>query len=218
MEALNDPVVAKRRSAMNGRRLAKSPLTWLAGLIVVYLGYPLVAFAVRLVRSPQRGFHAPGLFPALWVSVSGATISLALITLFGVPLAYKLARSTGRLAAVVGVVVQIPLALPPLMSGVLLVYLVGPYTFLGRLFDERLTNSMIGVVIAMSFVSAPFLIVAAKSSFAALDQGLLDVAATLGHSDVSRFFRVAVPARPATASAPACCSPGCGPLASTAPS
>ncbi len=79
------------------------------------------------------------------------------------------------------------------MSGVLLVYLVGPYTFLGRLFDEQLTDSMVGVVIAMSFVSAPFLIVAAKSSFAAVDQGLLDVAATLGHSDVSRFFRVAVP-------------------------
>jgi molybdate transport system permease protein len=162
-------------------------------LIVVYLGYPLAAFAVRFVTSPQRGFHVPGLFPALWVSIIGATIALALSTLFGVPLAFLLARSKGRFAAFVGLVVQIPLALPPLMSGIVLVYIVGPYTFLGQLFGRHLTDSMIGVVIAMTFVSSPFLIVAARAAFASIDQGLLDVAATLGHSEMSRFLRVAVP-------------------------
>ncbi|HUY16039.1 MAG TPA: ATP-binding cassette domain-containing protein [Acidimicrobiales bacterium] len=171
----------------------KSPLTWLGGLLVVYLGYPIAGFVVRLVTSRQRGFHAPGLFPALWVSVAGATMSLALVTLCGLPLAYVLARSKGRLGAVVGVLVQIPLALPPLMSGVVLVYLIGPYTFLGQHFGEHLTDSMVGVVIAMSFVSAPFLLVAARAAFSGVEQGMLDVARTLGYSDVSRFVRVAVP-------------------------
>jgi molybdate transport system permease protein len=166
---------------------------WLGGLLVVYLGYPIVGFVVRLVTSPQRGFHAPGLFSALWVSVAGATMALALVTLCGVPLAYVLARSKGRLAAVVGVLIQIPLALPPLMSGILLVYVIGPYTFLGQHFGEHLTDSMVGVVIAMSFVSAPFLVVAARAAFAGVDQGMLDVARTLGYSDFSRFARVAVP-------------------------
>ena len=178
---------------MTATRTLKSPLSWLGGLIVVYLGYPLAAFVVRFVTSPQRGFHVPGLFPALWVSISCATISLAIVTVLGVPLAFVLARSKGRVAAVVGMAVQIPLALPPLMSGIVLVYIVGPYTFLGRLFGGRLTDSMIGVVIAMTFVSSPFLIVAARAAFASVDQGLLDVAATLGHSDASRFLRVAVP-------------------------
>ena len=178
---------------MTVRRTLKSPLTWLGGILVVYLGYPIAGFVVRLVTSPQRGFHAPGLFAALWVSVAGATISLALVTLCGVPLAYVLARSKGRVAAVVGVLVQIPLALPPLMSGIVLVYLIGPYTFLGQLFGEHLTDSMVGVVIAMSFVSSPFLIVAARAAFSGVDQGLLDVARTLGYSDVSQFLRVAVP-------------------------
>jgi molybdate transport system permease protein len=175
-------------------RGARRPLVLLGGLLVAYLAVPLAAFVVRLVDSPRRGFHQAGLFPALWVSVSGATLSLALITLFGVPLAYVLARSKSRWAAVVCVVVQIPLAMPPLMSGIILVYVVGPYTFLGRLFDRRLTNSMAGVVIAMTFVAAPFLVVAARSAFAALDQGLFDVAATLGHGELGRFWRVAVPA------------------------
>ncbi len=178
---------------MTVRGTSKSPLTWLGGLLVLYLGYPIAGFVVRLVTSPQRGFHAPGLFPALWVSVAGATMSLALVTVCGVPLAYVLARSKGRLAAVVGVLVQIPLALPPLMSGIVLVYLIGPYTFLGRHFGEHLTDSMVGVVIAMSFVSSPFLIVAARAAFSGVDQGMLDVARTLGYSDTSRFLRVAVP-------------------------
>ncbi|HEY5104029.1 MAG TPA: ATP-binding cassette domain-containing protein [Acidimicrobiales bacterium] len=178
---------------MNSAAVVKSPLTWLGALLVVYLGYPLGAFVVRLITSPQRGFHVPGLFPALWVSISCATISLVLVTLLGVPLAYVLSRSSGPISTIISVIVQIPLALPPLMSGIVLVYLIGPYTFLGQLFGEHLTNSLVGVVIAMSFVSSPFLIVAARAAFASLDKGLLDVAATLGHSDVSRFLRVAVP-------------------------
>jgi molybdate transport system permease protein len=165
----------------------------LGGLLVVYLGYPLVAFVVRFIATPQRGFHVPGLFPALWVSVSGATISLAIVTVLGVPLAYLLARSSGPISTVVGTIVQIPLALPPLMSGIVLVYLIGPYTFLGQLFGEHLTQSFVGVVIAMSFVSSPFLIVASRAAFASLDRGMLDVAATLGHGDASRFVRVAIP-------------------------
>ncbi len=177
---------------MTSARAAR-PLHWLAGLITLYLAAPLVAFVVRFATTPQRGFHEAGLFPALWVSVSGATISLALITLLGVPLAYVLARSTSRLATVVGVLVQVPLAMPPLMSGIVLIYLVGPYTFLGRLFDRSLTNSSVGVVLAMTFVAAPFLVVAARAAFESVDQGLIDVAETLGHGEVSRFLRVAVP-------------------------
>jgi molybdate transport system permease protein len=78
------------------------------------------------------------------------------------------------------------------MSGIVLVYLIGPYTFLGQLFGEHLTQSFVGVVIAMSFVSSPFLIVASRAAFASLDTGMLDVATTLGHSDASRFLRVAI--------------------------
>jgi ABC-type Fe3+/spermidine/putrescine transport system ATPase subunit/ABC-type sulfate transport system permease component len=165
----------------------------LSGLIALYLAVPIAAFVVRFIAGPARGFHTAGLFPSLWMSVCCATISLALVTVFGVPLAFLLARSKSRFASFVSAVVLIPLALPPVMSGILLVYVVGPYTFLGKLFGGRLTDSMAGIVIAMTFCSAPFLIVAVRAAFISLDQGLLDVASTLGHGPVSRFVRVAVP-------------------------
>ena len=171
----------------------RSPLPLLGGLILVYLAVPLVAFAFRFLGSPHRGFDVPGLFPSLFVSLESATISLAFITLFGVPLAYVLARSPGRLTSLIGLVVLLPLALPPLMSGILLIYLVGPYTFLGELFGGRLTDSLAGIVLAQTFCAAPFLIVAARSAFGALDSATLDMAATLGHSEFSRFRHVALP-------------------------
>jgi molybdate transport system permease protein len=176
-----------------GRGFIKSPLPWLGGLIVLYLAIPVIGFVVRLVGAQNRGFANPGLFPSLFVSLESATISVALITLLGVPLAYVLARSAGRVASFVGLVVMLPLALPPLMSGILLVYLVGPYTYLGQLFNGHLTMSLTGVVLAQTFCAAPFLIVAARSAFGAVDGAMLDVASTLGHSEFSRFRRVALP-------------------------
>ncbi len=178
---------------MRGRR-ARGALPLLGSLLACYLLLPLAAFAVRLVASSHRGFHQPGLFPALYISAACATVSLALTSIFGIPLAYVLARSKSRVAKVVGILVQLPLALPPVMGGILLVYLVGPYTFIGEAFVGRLTDSMAGVVLAQSFVSAPFLVVAARAAFSSVEPALLDVAATLGHHETARFVKVALPA------------------------
>jgi ABC-type Fe3+/spermidine/putrescine transport system ATPase subunit/ABC-type sulfate transport system permease component len=175
------------------RGVIRGPLPWLAALIVVYLAVPVIAFAIRFVEAKNRGFGEPGLFPSFFVSLESATISLLIITLLGVPLSYLLARSRGPIASFIGVVVQLPLALPPLMSGILLIYVVGPYTYLGQLFDGRLTMSLMGIVLAQTFVAAPFLIVAARAAFSTVDPALLDVAATLGHSETARFRRVALP-------------------------
>ena len=121
-------------------KASRSPLTWLGGLLTLYLAVPLAAFLVRLAGSGERGFSTPGLWPALWVSVESATISMLLVALFGIPLAYWLAHSRSPLATVTGVLVLLPLALPPVMSGIVLIYLVGPYTFLGQLFNGGLTD------------------------------------------------------------------------------
>ncbi len=178
---------------MTNRASSRSPLPWLGGLLAVYLLLPLVAFVVRFAGSHDRGFATPGLWAAVATSTESATISTLLIAVFGIPLARWLARSDGRLGAITSVIVQLPLALPPVMSGILLIYLVGPYTTIGRFFGGRLTDSVVGVVIAQTFVAAPFLIIAARSAFAAIDPALDDLAATLGHRPLSRFLRVDLP-------------------------
>lgn len=166
---------------------------WLGGLLALYLLVPVLAFLVRLSHQAPLP-STPGLWDAVWVSSSSATISVLVIALAGIPLAYALAHSRSWIATAVGVAVYLPLALPPLMSGILLLFLVGPYTTVGRLFGGHLTGTLAGVVIAQSFVSAPFLIVAARSAFEAADPALEDVAATLGRRPLARFFQVSLPA------------------------
>ena len=173
-------------------RASRSPLTWLGGLLALYLVVPLVAFVVRLAAPGDRGFGVPGLWSAVEVSVVSATITSVLVALFGIPLANWLAKSRGPVAAVTGVLVELPLAIPPVTSGLLLIYLVGPYTTLGQFFHGALTDSLIGVVLAQTFVASPFLIVAARSAFAAIDPALDDLAATLGHRPLARFWRVSL--------------------------
>ena len=173
--------------------MTRTPLPWLGGLLVAYLLVPLVAFVARLPGTDPAGMAAPGVGDALVVSLITASIATVVVTVVGVPLGYLLANGRGRWTALVGVLIQLPLALPPLISGILLIFLVGPYTPLGRLFGGTLTDSMTGIVLAQVFVSAPFLVVSARAAFAAVNPALSDVAATLGHGPLVRALRVALP-------------------------
>jgi ABC-type Fe3+/spermidine/putrescine transport system ATPase subunit/ABC-type sulfate transport system permease component len=172
----------------------RSPLPWLGALLLVYLGAPVVYFLYRLATTPTRGFQDAGLFPAFWVSIQGATIATVVVAALGVPLAFFLARHRGPLVAVLGTLVMVPLAVPPVMSGILLLYVIGPYTPIGSFFGGHLTTSLLGVVLAQSFVAAPFLVVTTRAAFNAVDPTLRDAAATLGHGPLARFARVEMPA------------------------
>ncbi len=181
------------RLRRGGSSPLRTPLPWLAGLLLLYLLVPLVAFLARIPGTDPADMAAPGVGAALYISVVTASIATVVITVLGVPLGYLLAHSRSRTASVLGVLVQLPLALPPLMSGILLIFLVGPYGPFGELFGGELTDDMTGIVLAQIFVAAPFLVVAARAAFAAVDPALEDVAATLGHGAASRALRVALP-------------------------
>ena len=160
---------------------------------MLYLAAPLAVLMVHLVEGASSGLPTAGLISALVMSLITATVATAIITLFGVPLAWVLSQEHSRFWSAIGLLVQLPLAVPPLMSGILLIEVVGPYTLIGRLFNGALTDTPAGIVIAQTFVAAPFLVIAARSAFSAVPPEMLDVAATLGHSRWSRFTRVAVP-------------------------
>jgi molybdate transport system permease protein len=153
-----------------------------------------VAFAFRLGGSGDHGFGAPVLGAALRTSVLAATISTAIIAVLGVPFAYVLARSRSRVVALGGLLATLRLAIPPLMSGILLIYVVGPYSRLGGFANGRLTDSLAGIVLAQTFVAAPFLLVVARAAFASIDPALFDLAAGLGRRETYRFWHVALPA------------------------
>lgn len=169
------------------------PLRWLAGLLAIYLVAPLVAGAQQLGLADWSSVETDALIRASLISVASASVATIVIAIGGIPLGYVLARVPGRLMGAVGFLVQLPLALPPLTSGILLLFLIGYSAPIGRLFNGTLTDSFTGIVLAEVFVAAPFLIVAARSAFATMDHVLEGVAATLGRRPAQIFLRVSLP-------------------------
>jgi ABC-type Fe3+/spermidine/putrescine transport system ATPase subunit/ABC-type sulfate transport system permease component len=174
-------------------RRIPAPLPWLAGLLALYLIAPLIAGAQQAGLADWHSVDTEALLHASVVSIVSASVATLIIALGGIPLGYLLARLPGRAMATLGFLVQLPLALPPLASGVLLLFLVGYSAPIGRLTSGALTDSFAGIVVAEVFVAAPFLIIAARSAFAAMDPVLEDVAATLGRGPLYVFFHVTAP-------------------------
>jgi ABC-type sulfate transport system permease component len=174
-------------------RRSPATLAVLSGLLAIYLIAPFGAGLAQIGISDWGSTDLAGLASACVVSLGSATVATAMVAICGVPLGCFLARRSGRGMALLGFVVQLPLALPPLASGVLLLFLLGYSSPLGRLTDGALTDSFYGIVLAEAFVAAPFLIIAARSAFAAIGPVLEDVAATLGHLPWAVFLRVSLP-------------------------
>jgi ABC-type Fe3+/spermidine/putrescine transport system ATPase subunit/ABC-type sulfate transport system permease component len=168
-------------------------LAVLAALLAVYLIAPFLAGLGQIGLADWTSVDVTGLARAGAISVVSATLATVLVALGGIPLGYMLARVPGRGMALLGFIVQLPLALPPLSSGILLLFLLGYASPLGRLTNGALTDSFAGIVLAEAFVAAPFLIIAARSAFAGIDPVLEDVAATLGHRPLAVFRRVSLP-------------------------
>jgi ABC-type sugar transport system ATPase subunit/ABC-type sulfate transport system permease component len=175
------------------RRRVPAPLSGLGALLALYLVAPLLAGIAQGRWANWHDIDTRALLDACAVSMASASVATLLIALGGIPLGYLLARVQGRLSVVVGFLVQLPLALPPLASGILLLFLVGYSSPLGRATEGALTDSFAGIVLAEVFVAAPFLVIAARSAFASIDPVLEGVGATLGRRPLEVFFRIALP-------------------------
>jgi molybdate/tungstate transport system permease protein len=129
-------------------------------------------------------------------SLTAAIASVTLATVFGLPLAYWLARAEGWVQTLATAVVVLPLVLPPVVSGMVLLTVVGPDTLFGRLAAAGgvpLTRSLIGVVLAQTFVASPFVVVTAKAAFESVDRRLEYASRSLGKSRVTTIWRVTLP-------------------------
>ena len=177
---------------------------WFAVLLAValaaaltFLTLPIVAiFAQQPPGDLVDALGEEGALDALWLSLRTTAIALLLILAFGTPAAYALAtrRFKGRAALIT--LIELPLVLPPAVAGIALLAAVGPSTFLGQAADDaglQLTLATAGVVVALTFVAAPFYLRQAIAAFEAVDATLLDASRTLGASPARTFARVAIP-------------------------
>jgi len=134
----------------------------------------------------------PATQEALRTSIVASLAATALATLLGVPAGHWLANARGRLAAPLLFLLALPLAFPPVASGILLL------SALGR---SGVADTIAGVAIAEFFVAGSFVAIASTAAFRALDPIYADAARTLGVGEWRIFWQVELPAAGASVAA-----------------
>jgi molybdate transport system permease protein len=182
------------------RQIASRPgFLVLPGLIAVaFLSLPLLAL---LLQAPWGSMldiaRSPEALDALRLSLITSVAATIVAIVVGIPLAWLLARDALPATRLVRALVIVPLLLPPVVSGVVLLSAFGRRGLVGgplhSLFGIQLPFSTAGVVLAEAFVAMPFLVITVEGAFRTLDRRFEDAAMTLGASPWLVFRRVTVP-------------------------
>lgn len=178
------------------------------------LAFLLIPLLALLIRAPWSGLSrllsGGETTEALRLSVESATAATVISLTLGVPVAWVLARSQFPGIAVVRALVTLPLVLPPVVGGVVLLLAFGRTGIIGQYLDSwfgiTLPFTTTGVIVAETFVAMPFLIVTVEGALRSADAGLEEAAATLGADRVGVLRHVTLPLiRPALISGATLC-------------
>ncbi len=175
------------------------PFFPLAGaLLLLAIAGPTLALLLDVPPSEAlAAFSQAAARDALRVSIEASLIATLIATILGVPAGYWLARQRASIRAAMLFVLALPLAFPPVASGIVLLHVAGTRTPIGGWFASHgmsLVDSLTGVVLAEFFVAGSFVAIAAAAAFGALDPLPQEAARTLGTSEGRIFARIALPA------------------------
>jgi len=168
----------------------------------VLLLIPLVVIFQDGLKGGLAGlWHAISL-PIAWsafrLTLWTAAVMAAINAVMGTLTAYVLVRYRFPGKSLLNAIVDLPLAIPTLVTGVMLVVLYGPQTIIGGWFQNQLNWRIIfappGIILALLFVNFPFVVRAVQPVLQDLDAESEEAAATLGASSATIFWRVTLPA------------------------
>ena len=179
------------------RRLPPSFIV-LGTIGAAFVALPMLGLALRApwgrIVEILRG---PGSSTALRLSLEVSLLATVCSVVFGVPLAWILARGTFRGRAVLRALVILPLVLPPVVAGVGLLQALGRRGIVGSWLERfagiQLTFHTVGAVVAATFVSIPLVVLSAEAGFRSLDPRFERAAAVLGAKPSYTLRRVILP-------------------------
>jgi len=165
-------------------------------LLLVMIG-PVVAM-LAAVPPPDvvRAFAQPQAQLALRTSLVASALAVAAASLLGVPAGYALARGKPLPRAAALAALALPLAFPPVASGIMLLQTIGTRTVLGAwLYAHGIVfvDTLWGVALAQFFVAGSFVVITAAAAFGSVDPAYEESARTLGAGPRALFFEIALP-------------------------
>ncbi|MEE6209859.1 ABC transporter permease [Salarchaeum sp. III] len=162
----------------------------LAAVLLVALAFPLALFTARqdpgLVLEKLRD---PAVHRMLYVSLYAPLLAAAFAVLTGLPLAYLLSRDPPG-GALLQSVVDLPLVVPHAVAGIVVLFGFGEG---GALPGLPVLGTVVGAVLAMTFVSAPYAVNSIRNGFDSVDSRVEHAARVHGASRFETFRRVTLP-------------------------
>ena len=198
--------IALTRAERPARRPRLPWGTWgVRGVAITYLVVMLMIPLAVIFRDGLRGgveelwrqITLPVAWHALGLTLWTAAVMTVINAMMGTMTAYVLVRYRFRGQALLNALVDLPLAIPTLVTGVMLVALYGPQQALGAWLKETLGWQIIfappGIILALLFVTLPFVVRAVEPVLAGLDRTQEDAAASLGAGPFTIFRRIVLP-------------------------
>lgn len=183
------------------RRRSQSPPLLLVVLGAVALSVFALPLLGLLARAPWSNLGEilarEVVVDALRLSIITSSVATLIAAIFGVPLAWLLARVEFPGRGLVRGIVTLPLVLPPVVGGAALLFALGGRGLIGRPLNEAtgllLPFSIWGVVLANTFVAMPFLVITVEAALRSLDHRFEGAAASLGATPGTVLRRVTLP-------------------------
>jgi molybdate transport system permease protein len=168
-----------------------------AAIGAIFVVLPLIAVAAK-VDWPHFWslITSESSTTALVLSLKTAAASTALCLVLGVPMALVLARSDARVVRMARPLILLPLVLPPVVGGIALLYAFGRLGLIGQYLNAagiQIAFTTTAVVLAQTFVSLPFLVIAREGAARTAGADYEVVAATLGARPTTVWWRVSLP-------------------------
>lgn len=172
-------------------------LSYLMFMLII----PLAVIFQDGLREGISGFWsqvtAPIAWSALVLTLWTSAVMTLINTVMGTMTAYVLVRYEFPGKSILNSVIDLPLAIPTLVTGVMLVILFGPQQALGAWLKDELGLSIIfappGIVLALLFITFPFVVRAVQPVLIDLDRAQEDAAITLGARSWTVFRRITLP-------------------------
>jgi molybdate transport system permease protein len=193
-------VIGRRHQRRGAATRSRPPVTVLvlALVAITFFALPLLGL---LWRAPwSRAWHYlsdDNSLTALRLSIQCSLWATALSVVFGVPLAWTLARVRFPGRSAVRALCTLSMVLPPVVGGVALLFALGRRGLVGqwlyRWFDYQLPFTTSAVVVAQTFVAMPFLVITVEAALRRTDARVEEAARTLGASPWYVFRRVTLP-------------------------
>lgn len=169
----------------------------LGGMLILFVVLPLISTLLSTTPTAfLKAFNDPEVMKSIGLTFGAGIISTALALVTGVPLAYLLARRTFHGKHLLEAVINLPVVIPHTAAGIALLLVFGRRGLLGQWLSPlgiRFTDNLAGIVVAMLFVSLPFLVNLSRESFALVDEEYEKVALTDGASHWQAFYHVTLP-------------------------